>query len=305
MKIIATGSSGLVGSRILELLKNKYQFENLNSTAGVDITDSEKVFSLIDSSNASLVLHLAAKTDVDDCEKDKEEDLRIKNIQNEKQKEEEWNVKKTAWAVNVLGTQNIIKACEKSGKKIIYISTDFVFDGEKAEPYVEEDVQNPISWYGQTKYEGEKLVIKSSLSWAILRLAYPYRANFQKKDFARVLIDKLKNGEKVSVITDHIMTPTFIDDLSYVLDTLISNESLGIFHVVGSQFVSPFEAGVIIANIFGFDKNLLQKTTREVFFKGRAPRPFHLALKNDKIQKLGIKMKTLEEGLFEIRKQLI
>jgi len=287
MKIIATGLSGLVGSRIQELLKDKYQFEDLSLTTGVDITDRQKVFSLISSSNASLVLHLAAKTDVDGCEKDMSQ-----------------GTNGQAWKINVEGTKNVINACARSGKKLIYVSTDFVFDGKKEEPYVEEDAPSPINWYGQTKYEGEKLVASSSLSWVILRLAYPYRENFQKRDFTRVLIDRLKNGEKVSLITDHIMTPTFIDDLSNVLETIINKESLGIFHAVGSQFVSPFEAGVIISNIFGFDKNLLQKTTREEFFKNRAPRPFNLALKNDKIQKLGIKMKTLEEGIFEIRKQL-
>ena len=287
MKILATGLSGLVGSRIQELSKDKYQFENLSLDTGVDITDSEKIFSLITSSHASLVLHLAAKTDVDSCQKDMSQ-----------------GTNGQAWKINVEGTKNVINACSRSGKKLIYVSTDFVFDGKKEKPYSEEDSPNPVNWYGQTKYEGEKLVTSSSLSWVILRLAYPYRANFQKRDFVRALIDRLKDGEKVSLITDHIMTPTFIDDLSYALEKIVNKESLEIFHAIGSQFVSPFEAGVIIANIFGFDKNLLQKTTREEFFKNRAPRPFNLALENDKIQKLGIKMRTFREGILEIKKQL-
>ena len=287
MKILATGLSGLVGSRIQELSKDKYQFENLSLDTGVDITDSEKIFSLITSSHASLVLHLAAKTDVDSCQKDMSQ-----------------GTNGQAWKINVEGTKNVINACSRSGKKLIYVSTDFVFDGKKEKPYSEEDSPNPVNWYGQTKYEGEKLVTSSSLSWVILRLAYPYRANFQKRDFVRALIDRLKDGEKVSLITDHIMTPTFIDDLSYALEKIVNKESLEIFHAIGSQFVSPFEAGVIIANIFGFDKNLLQKTTREEFFKNRAPRPFNLSLKNDKIQKLGIRMKSFEEGVLEVKKQL-
>jgi len=287
MKILATGLSGLVGSRIEELLIDKYQFENLSLDTGVDITDSEKIISSITSSNASLVLHLAAKTDVDGCQKDMSQ-----------------GTNGQAWKINVEGTKNVINACARSGKKLIYVSTDFVFDGKKEKPYSEEDTPSPINWYGQTKYEGEKLVTKSSLSWVILRIAYPYRADFPKRDFVRVLIDKLKNREKLRLVTDHIMTPTFIDGLSNVLDSIIRNNSTGIFHAVGSQFVSPFEAGVIISNIFGFDKNLLQKTTREEFFKNRAPRPFNLALKNDKIQKLGIRMKTLREGILEIKKQL-
>src|SRR3989344_5989089 len=110
-------------------------------------------------------------------------------------------------------------------------------------------------------------------------------------------------GKKRNHIAKRI-APTFIDDLSYALEKIVNKESLEIFHAIGSQFVSPFEAGVIIANIFGFDKNLLQKTTREEFFKNRAPRPFNLALENDKIQKLGIRMKSFEEGVLRIRKQL-
>ena len=207
MKILGTGLTGLIGSRIQELLKDKYQFENLSLTTSVDVTDSEKILSLITSSNASLVLHLAAKTDVDGCQKDKEKDIKILRYEDIKERETAWVKEKTAWGVNVIGTKNVINACARSGKKLIYVSTDFVFDGKKEKPYGEEDAPSPINWYGQTKYEGEKLVASSSLSWVILRLAYPYRANFQKRDFARVLIDRLKNGEKVSLITDHIMTP--------------------------------------------------------------------------------------------------
>ena len=287
MKILGTGLSGLVGSRIQELLRDNYQFENLSLNTGVDIKDSEKILSLISSSNAFSVLHLAAKTDVDGCQEDMSQ-----------------GTNGQAWKINVEGTKNVISACERSGKKLIYISTDFVFDGNSKKPYDEDDVPNPINWYSETKYEGEKLVASSSLPWVILRFAYPYRANFQKRDFVRVIIDRLRNGEKVNLITDHMMTPTFIDDLPYALDVILNKRSLGIFHAVGSQFVNPFEAGVIIANIFGFDKNLLQKTTREDFFRNRAPRPFNLILKNDKIRKLGVRMKSFEEGVLEVKKQL-
>ena len=238
-------------------------------------------------SNASLVLHLAAKTDVDGCQKDMRH-----------------GINGQAWKINVEGTKNVINACARSGKKLIYVSTDFVFDGKKEKPYNEDDLPGPINWYGQTKYEGEKLVSQSSLPWVILRIAYPYRTNFPKRDFVRVLTDKLKNREKLKLVADHIMTPTFVDDLSNVLDYVIRNNLTGVFHAVGSQFVSPFEAGVIMSDTFGFDKNLLQKTTREEFFKNRAPRPFNLSLKNDKIQKLGIKMKSFEEGVLEVKKQL-
>lgn len=294
IKILGTGLTGLVGSRIVELLGNQYQFENISYETGIDITDKKSVLNEIKKSNASIVLHLAAKTDVDGCELDRERDIKTPRYQANKQ---------TAYAINVLGTRNITEACEKSGKRLIYISTDFVFDGKKGEPYTEEDIPNPLNWYAKTKYEGEKIVQNSAIPWLIVRIAYPYRAFFQKKDFVRGLIEKFKKGERLLMIEDHVMTPTFIDDIANAIDVLIKNNPRGIFHAVGSTFVTPFEAAKVVAEEFGFDLDLVGKIKREEYFKNRAERPFDLRLRNDKIQKLGIRMRSFEEGIREIKKQ--
>jgi len=279
MKILGTGLDGLVGSRIVELLKGQYEFES----SDVDITDRNKIIDKIKSSDASVVLHLAAKTSVDGCEEDHS----------------------SAWAVNVYGTQNIVDACQVSNKKLIYISTDFVFDGFRPPVggYKEEDIPSPINWYGKTKHEGEKIVKNSSASWIIARIAYPYRANFARNDFARAILKRLQDQKPVAAVTDHIFTPTFIDDIAYALDVLIKSESKGIFHVVGSQSLSPYDAAVAIAREFGFDQKYITKTTRSEFFKNRAPRPFHLALKNGKIRGLGVRMGGFEEGLQQLKTQ--
>lgn len=306
MKILVTGLSGLVGSRFVELLKDSYEFEGITRESGVDITDEASINQKILSSDAQIVLHLAAKTDVDGCEKDKKIDekfLNQKDFENQ-----EWINKKTAWVVNVLGTKYIIEACKKTNKKIIFISTDFIFDGNKSqdEGYIEEDIPNPINWYGNTKYEAEKLVQNSGLEWTIVRLAYPYRANFDKKnDFLRVIMQKFKNNQSLSMITDHIMTPTYIDDFVYAIDSLIKINSSGIFNVVGDQFISPFDCAVLIADKFNFDKGLITQTTRKEYFTDKAQRPFFLGLKNDKIKKMGIKMRSFENGLEEIKNQII
>ena len=300
---------GLVGSRIVELLSDKHGFENLSISTGLDITDRKAVLQRIKNSKAQIVLHLAAKTNVDACELDKS-----------------LGEKGDAWRINVEGTQNVADACLQSNKKLIYVSTDFVFDGTpksaylaseastlapargastgQAKEYTEDDVPNPINWYGQTKYEGEKVVQRASCPWLIARIAYPYRANFGKLDFARGILKRLQMGEEVKGITDHIFTPTFIDDIALAIDTLIKNNSQGIFHVVGSQSLTPFDASVLIAKIFNLDQNLITKITRAEFFKDRAPRPFQLVLKNDKIEKLGLKMRTFEEGLNKVRSQM-
>lgn len=287
MKILGTGLNGLVGSRIVELLNNTYQFQNISLSTGVDISDKDTVTNAIKNSDASIVLHLAAKTDVDACENDKM-----------------LGVKSNAWKINVEGARNVVDACKAFGKKLLYISTDFVFDGTKNE-YSEEDIPNPINWYGVTKYEGEKIVASSGVSYCIMRIAYPYRFSFaQKKDFVRAILEKLKNQQRVEAVTDHIMTPTFIDDIAFAIDAIIQKDALGIFHVVGSQSLSPYEAACLIASTFGYDHSLISKTTQKEFFYGRAIRPFCLKLKNDRILQLGVTMKTFVEGLQELKTQM-
>lgn len=288
MKILGTGLTGLVGSRIAELLP-QYQFENISRATGVDITNKQQVTTAISASNSPIVLHLAAKTDVDLCELDKPE-----------------GVEGEAWKVNVMGTQHIAEACQLSGKKLIFVSTDFVFDGEHTpeDGYTEESVPNPINWYGQTKYEAEKVVELIGLPWLIMRIAYPYRAVFAKKDFVRVLYNRLKEGKQLTMITDHIMTPTFIDDIASALNNLIQTQQTGVYHVTGSQFITPYEIALRLCKEFHLDSSLVEKTTRAQYFKDRAKRGFCLRMKNARIVNLGVAMRTFDQGIEEIKYQI-
>lgn len=286
MKIAGTGLSGLVGSRVAQLLSHSNSFDFIGRKNGVDITNHQQVLYAVKKSEANVLLHFAAKTDVDGCEEDRE-----------------LGVDGEAWKVNVLGTKNIGEACLEAKKHLVYISTDFVFDGSK-DVYYEEDIPNPLSWYGRTKYEGEKIISSLQTPWTIVRIAYPYRAFFQKKDFARIIIEKMQQGEELSMITDHVMTPTFVDDIAFALDSIVREGLTGIFHVVGSQFVTPYEAAVLIAKNFNFNPALLKTTTRDIFFKGRAPRPFRLALRNDKIKKFGVHLHPFSQGLEIIKKEI-
>ncbi|MBI4098087.1 MAG: SDR family oxidoreductase [Candidatus Levybacteria bacterium] len=288
-KIIGFGLNGLIGSRIVELLSDKYEFISLGRSTGVDITDPESLTKIKEFPGANFVLHLAAKTDVDGCEEDK-------NLGEEGE----------AWKVNVEGSKNVAQICRESGKKLIYISTDFVFDGRKSEgeKYGENDYPNPINWYGKTKYGGERAVAESGADYITLRLAYPYRASEAKKDFFRTILESLGQGVEIKAVTDHIFCPTFIDDIASALDKLIENDATGIYHVVGADALTPYEAAFKIAEIFGLDKSLVDKTTRVEFFANRAPRPYNLGLKNDKITGLGVRMRGFEEGLLEVKKQI-
>jgi dTDP-4-dehydrorhamnose reductase len=326
MKIIGTGLNGLVGTRIVELLKDKYNFQNISRSTGVDITDKVQITNAITSSDAPIVLHLTAKTDVDECERDKEADSKFINdssfwgsanqrrFQNRDSGQARMTGLSTAWAVNVIGTQNVVEACKKANKKIIYVSTDFVFDGSQGN-YTEEYKPNPLNWYGKTKFEGEKIVVKSGLDFIIMRIAYPYCRPHPiplltgegegwkvKMDFVQTIISRLQNNQIISGVTDHIFVPTFIDDIASCIDVLIHGNMTGIYHAVGSQVLSPYNAALAIADVFGYNRSLIEKTTREEFFKNRAPRPYNLSLNNDKIVKLEVKMRGFEEGLREINK---
>src|ERR1700722_723275 len=263
MKIFTIGGSGLVGTRITELLKDKYTLDDLSLTNGVDITNPSSLDIIKNDTEHEVVLHLAAKADVEGCEKDKP-----------------LGEQGPAYIINVDGTQHVVDACKVSNKKLLYISTDFVFDGKKKLPekYTEEDQPDPVNWYAMTKYKGEEVVQNSGLNFAILRIAYPFRADdFElKKDFVHSIMGRLANNQPITAVTDHIMTPTFIDDIAYAIDAILTNNTTGIYHVVGNQSLSPYEAFTLMADRFGYNKNLISKTTREEFFKGKASRPFNL-----------------------------
>ncbi len=287
MKIFTIGGSGLVGSRIVELLQYKYSFDDLSLTSGVDITNPDSLDVIKNDTEHAVVIHLAAKADVDGCEQDKE-----------------LGEEGPAYKINVAGTQNVATACKIGNKKMIYISTDFVFNGEDTPKggYTEEDTPLPLGWYAETKEKGEEVVKKAGIPYIILRIAYPYRKSFDaKKDFVRAVAGRLAEGLPIKAITDHIFTPTFIDDLAPAIDALITNNATGIYHAVGSQSLTPYDASLLIAKNFGYDESLISKTTRAEYFASKAPRPFDLTINNDKIDQLGVRMKSFEEGLLELK----
>lgn len=282
-KIFGIGISGLIGSRVVELLSDEFSFRNLSTETGVDITQPETLSVIEQDTEHPIVIHFAAKTDVDGCEQDKAQ-----------------GKDGAAWKINVTGTENVVRACKTSGKKLIYISTDFVFNGEKPEGefYTEDDTPDPRNWYGVTKWEGEKAVQEANMPYAILRPAYPYRSPFpQKKDLVQAIKSRLESGQSVAAVTDHLMCPTYVDDFSEALRQIVNQEKTGIFHTVGSQVVSPYQLAVAIAEEFALNPDLITKTTREDFFTGRAERPFNLSLDNAKIEKLGVSMRSITAGL--------
>ncbi len=276
LKIALTGADGLVGSRIIELLKEDFEFIPL-SQKSMDITDKEQVDNALKNLNFDIFFHLAAYTNVSGAEINKE----------------------LCFDINVEGTKNVFEAVNQKQKKFIYVSTDFVFDG-KNPPYLEDSTPSPSGVYANSKYQGEKVIGSDGM---IIRIAYPYRTSFElKKDFFRTFKFYLENKKPLLLITNSLMTPTFIDDIAFGLKYLFNNYSPETYHLVGSQSVSPYDAAIKVAETFGLDKSLIGKITYEKYVKGKAQLPQFATIRSEKNS--FYKMKTFEQGLEEIKKQL-
>lgn len=292
-KILSTGLTGLVGSRVAELLGKDFDFVDL-SLPRYDILDSQGLeLAFKREPEAKIFLHLAAFTDVN------------------KAWEERGNKKGLCYRVNVLGTRNIARLCLKFQKYLVLISTDFVFNGQKKGFYTEDDLIEPIEWYGQTKCWAEEEVERNLKDFAIVRIAFPYRAKFEPKiDLVRKIIAGLKEDSLYPMFTDQITTPTFIDDIAIGLGKIFETKPKGIYHLVGSSSQSAYELACQVAEVFGFDKKLVKKSLLRDYKKNQPSesRSCHqyLSLSNQKAkEKLGILMSSLKEGLEKIKAQMI
>ncbi len=299
MKLVVTGSTGLIGSRFLDLMFEKHELFPLTSVKGVDITDKKTIEDFMSDVNADAIIHFAAKTNVDECEIDKDEDLKaldsesIEEINVRDVESDSWVGKKTAFAINAIGTRNLYEIAKDRGMKFLYISTDFVFSGNE-DFYDEESKPNPVDWYGATKYLGETTIGADDL---IVRISFPYgHKSPVKKDLVWGFVDLLSNKESVSIIDDQIITPTFIDDVINGIVFLLEKNATGIYHLSGSSSLTPFEVAQKIKAKLDLTTDIANSKLADMY-KGRAPRPFKSIMKNDKLRHLGFQTKTFDEGL--------
>lgn len=293
-KILATGAVGLVGSRFLEMFKDRYEVSNIDIASGIDITDKDSVEKFVTDhpsdlpAQAGTLIHLAAFTDTN------------------KAWEEKGNTEGVCYKVNVVGTKNLAEVCAYHGIHLIHISTDFVFDGTKDGAYVEDDATAPLEWYGETKAIAESVVKDSGVAYTIVRIAYPYRANFENKpDLVKKIRAGLESGKLYPQFSDTIITPTLIDDIARAFDKIIELKPQGIYHVTGSTSLSPYELAQKVAVAYGFGKDVVKEGSLIEYLK-TASRPFArtVAMDNSKaIKDLGLTFASIDEGLAEIKKQ--
>lgn len=290
INIIVTGASGMIGSRFLRLMPNDFRLvKNIDRTEGLDILDYPALSTALSSVKADVIVHMAAFTDVNAAA------------------QQEGKPDGMCFQINVTGTKNVAKLAKQLNSRLIHISTDYVFDGTKSGEYIETDKPNPIEWYGKTKYEAEKIITGSELNWCIARTAYPFLAQFLGKlDLVRSRIKQMKDGNLPPQFTDHIITPTFADQLSIALFKLIRSGASGIYHLTGDTSLSDFDLSVEIARQFGFDETKIAKSSLTEFNKS-APRPYQqrMAMSNKKFEsQFGPTFTSFPEALKIMKNQI-
>lgn len=289
-KILTFGGSGLVGSKFIEQASGAFEIES-PSVEDVDILDKDQVAKIVEEFNPDTVLNFAAFTQVEEAEKQKEDKSGI------------------CYLLNAVGAKNISEACKSSNKKLVHISTDYVFDGKKEKsPYTEEDRPNPVNWYGQTKFFGEQFILESGCDFIIIRISMPFRAFYElKKDIARFFLEQLKRGEEIRVITDQKVTPTLVDDIAAAIQILIDKEAGGIYNVCSKSSATPFEFASIIAQVFNLDKSLIKPIFLDEYNREKQAKILKNSwLDSSKFEKNfgeGI-LHTVEEGIRILKRQL-
>jgi len=277
-KVLITGAKGQLGSTLSKYLSKFYNIINVSLDGGksLDITKRASLQEIISNNSPDYIINCAAATNVDKCESDRD-----------------W-----AYDVNVNGIKNII-ASSTLTTKIIHISTDYVFDGKK-EYFNEDDMPNPLSYYGKVKLESENILRSSNRDYLIFRPSVIF--GDYGKNFYTWVRDSLLKEKKIFVVTDQISNPTWTWSFSEAIYKSMINSLSGIYHFAGDEILSRYEFALQIAKINNFNsKDIIPIETRAL--NQLAERPKYSALKTDKIKgEIDIEHPTIEYILNTISK---
>lgn len=298
MKILITGSNGLLGQKLVKLLTAEDGIEviatarNNDRLAGsysnyefspLDITDQDAVIKIVTKYRPDVIINTAAMTNVDQCESEKED----------------------CWKLNVESVKYLIRACEMTGAHLVHCSTDFIFDGTKG-PLGENEKPNPVNYYGESKLAAEKLVIESHISWAIARtvLVYGIAHDMSRSNIILWVKNSLESGKEINVVDDQWRTPTLAEDLAMGCYLIAKNKAKGIYNISGKDMLTPYDMAIKTADFFKLDKSLIHKTDGSKF-KQPAKRPPKTGFIIDKARNdLGYEPHSFEEGLQVLQEQM-
>jgi dTDP-4-dehydrorhamnose reductase len=290
MKILITGANGFLGYYLVEqLLAKKYSVIatgkgecRLPFTHAVnfqwlsmDFTDPFSIHDVFENIKPDVVVHAGAMSKPDECEMDQMK----------------------AYLVNVEGTVQLLINSEELKSFFVFLSTDFVFDGERG-MYNENDAPRPVNYYGRTKLEAEEAVKEYQYDWAIVRTVLVYGRNHSgHNNILKIVKEKLEKGEEYNVVDDQLRTPTYVGDLAKGIVSIIDKKATGVFHLSGKDILTPYQIAIKTAKHLKLDSSVIKKVTA-ASFNQPAKRPLKTGFVIDKAKKeLGYEPVSFEEGL--------
>ncbi len=286
-RVFITGAYGQLGLALHHLMSGQdryvvYRTDAVRSDEGIvhalDITDEAAVLKAVEEFRPDIIINCAAMTAVDLCETEQEK----------------------AYRINALGTKYLAQAANHCGAKLVHVSTDYVYDGQKDKPYIESDATNPISVYGRTKLEGELFALEICPKTFILRTAWVYG---EGKNFVKTMLRLAETGNPIRVVKDQFGSPTSALELAKVLLFLMDTDSYGIYHTTCEGSTSWYEFAVRIFQLAGKDVQVTAIPTSE--YPTPAKRPMYSVLEKKALrERHGYIMKHWTEAIAEYIKDM-
>ena len=295
--ILVTGSNGLLGQKLTDLLKGNTKYQLIATARGedrypekkgynyvsLDITNAQEVEQVLSTYKPDAVIHTAAMTNVDQCETDHT----------------------GCDELNVKAVQHIVDACEKHNIYLAHLSTDFIFNGDKG-PLTEEDQPDPISYYGESKLKAEQIVQSMKGKWSILRtvLVFGIVSDMSRSNIVLWVKNNLEQKKTIKVVNDQWRTPTLAEDLAMGCFLAVDKQAQGIYNISGADLLTPYDIAQQTAKFFDLDASLIEKADSSTF-KQAARRPLKTGFVIDKAKReLGYQPHTFEQGIQVLADQL-
>ncbi len=297
MKILITGSNGLLGQKIISSVKDRVDVELIATSTGdnrvntqkhftyysLDITDRIAVRELVQKEKPDAVINTAAMTNVDACEDNRE----------------------ACYDLNVNAVKYLIDACKEVSAHFIHVSTDFIFKGDKG-PYKESDIPSPVNYYGETKLEAERLVQNSGLkNWVVARtiILYGVGEGLTRGNIVLWAKEQLENEKPIQMVDDQFRSPTLAEDLAKGCLQIAEQKVNGVYHLSGPEYLSMYDLVMRIADYWKLDKSLVKRVQTGTFTQ-RAERPLNTGFDISKARKdFGYNPCSLEESFALIDSQ--
>lgn len=259
MRVLITGSNGLLGQKLVALLRQRPEVELVATSRGpnkmaklypdvrfvlLDVTNQQQVEEVVAQEQPTHLIHTAAMTNVDECELNQE----------------------ACWQQNVTAVEHLVAACAAHGVHLTHVSTDFIFSGEEG-PLAEDAIPAPINFYGESKLAAEQIVQASQAPWAIVRtvLVYGTAHEYGRTNIVLWVRDSLRANKPIKVVDDQFRTPTLAEDLAQGCWLTAKHNASGIYHISSSELLTPYQMALQVADYFQLDKSLITRVDGSTF----------------------------------------